>query len=354
MQAAVTNMGRVGLVGERVWPFVVRNALVVALIAISLFFGAMSQYFWTIENLRSVALQSSILGIVAVAGGMVILVGYLDLAVGSVLALGGVTAGVLMVRAGVDPVLAVPLAIAAGGLVGSAQGFLTAYLGFSAIIVTLGTLTIVRGLAFFVTPDPVYGFPETFLFLGQGSVLGVPVPVIFAAFAFIVGHIFLATMPGGRHVYAIGVNREAAYLAGIPVRRLPFVLYIITGCAAAFGGVLMAARLNSAPPGTLGLAFEMSMLTAILLGGIAFTGGRGSIGGVLVGVIFLGVLQNGLTLLNVDYFWQLLAQGGALIVAAALDAVGTRMSRRVVPSRPPAGPPPQPVDSATDAKPEGG
>jgi ribose transport system permease protein len=189
-------------------------------------------------------------------------------------------------------------------------------------------LTVVRGVCYFITPDPVYGFSASFTQLGQGSVAGVPIPVIFAVIAFALGITFLTRMPGGRHVYAIGVNKEAAYLTGIPVRRLPFFLYVITGASAAFGGVLMAARLDSAPPGTLGVGFELTVLTAVLLGGIAFTGGRGSMGGVLVGVVFLGVLQNGLALLNVDYFWQLVAQGGALIVAATLDAVGTYLSKR--------------------------
>lgn len=327
MQAGMSRFRPGGLLGRQTRRVVVRNALVLALIVMMVVFGVLSPYFWTIANIRNVALQSAILGIVAVSGALVILTGYLDLAVGSTLALGGVVAGVLVVRAGVDPAVAVVAAVVAGGLVGVAQGFMTCYLSFSPIIVTLGMLTVVRGLAFFVTPDPVYGFPESFDVLGQGSVVGVPIPVLFAAAAFMLGGVFLARMPGGRHVYAIGVNREAAYLTGIPVRRLPFLLYVISGVSAAFGGVLMAARLNSAPPGTLGSGFELSVLTAVLLGGIAFTGGRGSIGGVLIGVIVLGVLQNGLVLLNVDYFWQLVSQGGALIVAATLDVVGTRLSK---------------------------
>jgi ribose transport system permease protein len=338
MQAGVSRVRSGGMVRHRMRRVLVRNALLLALIVIALAFGILSPFFWTIGNVRNVALQSAILGIVAVTGGLVILTGYLDLAVGSTLALGAVIAGVLMVRAGMNPVVAVVAAVVAGALVGAVQGFLTCYLSFSPIIVTLGMLTVVRGLAFFITPDPVFSFPDSFNVLGQGSVGGIPIPVLFAAAAFLLGIIFLTKMPGGRHVYAIGVNKEAAYLTGIPVRRLPFLLYVISGISAAFGGVLMAARLNSAPPGTLGSGFELSVLTAVLLGGIAFTGGRGSIGGVLIGVVFLGVLQNGLVLLNVDYFWQLVAQGGALILAATLDAVGTYLSKTRS-SRPPAAEP---------------
>lgn len=329
------------LLGHQVRQLVVRNALVLALVVMMVVFGLLSPFFWTVGNLRNVALQSAILGLVAVTGALVILTGYLDLAVGSTLALGAVVAGVLMTRAGVDPAIAIVAAVAAGAIVGTTQGFLTCYLSFSPIIVTLGMLTIVRGLAFFITPDPVYDFPEAFNVLGQGSLGGVPIPVVFAAGAFVLGVVFLTTMPSGRHVYAIGVNREASYLTGIPIRGLPFILYVISGASAAFGGVLMAARLNSAPPGTLGSGFELSVLTAVLLGGIAFTGGRGSIGGVLVGVIVLGVLQNGLVLLNVDYFGQLVAQGGALIVAATLDVIGTRLAKsasgRRTTSEPPLG-----------------
>jgi ribose transport system permease protein len=305
---------------------IVTNALAIGLILMMFIFGGQNPLFWTASNFRDIALQGSVLGIVAVAGALVILTGYMDLTVGSTLALGAVVTGTLIVNSGWNPFVAAGIGVLAGAVVGAVQGLLTTYFGLSAIIVTLGMLTAIRGLAFFITAAPVYGFGETFGQIGHGTVAGIPIPVLIAAAVFLVGTVFLSYTPGGRHVYAIGVNKEAAYLSGVAVRRLPFTLYILSGASAALGGVIMAARLDSAPPGSLGTGFELDVLTAILLGGVAFTGGRGSIPGVLLGVVFLGVLQNGLTLMNVSYFWQLAAKGSSLVFAAGLDLVSTQLA----------------------------
>jgi ribose/xylose/arabinose/galactoside ABC-type transport system permease subunit len=233
-----------------------------------------------------------------------------------------------MVHTHVPPLVAVVAGIGTGAVIGALNGLLCTYVGMSAILVTLGSLTAVRGATLLVTSLPVFGFGSGFGFLGVGQVLGIPLPVLFAALVFLVGGVYLALTPGGRHVYAIGVNPEAAYLSGISIRKLPFMLFVLSGMAAAFGGVLFAARLDSAPPGTLGLGFELNVLTAVLLGGIAFEGGRGSILGVLLGVLFLGVLQNGLTLMNVTSFWQQVAGGCALVLAAGLDMFSSRAGVR--------------------------
>jgi ribose transport system permease protein len=135
-------------------------------------------------------------------------------------------------------------------------------------------------------------------------------------------------MPGGRHVYAIGVNPEAAYLSGIPIRRVPFILFALSGASAALAGLIIASRLDSAPTSSLGVGFELTVLTAVLLGGVAFNGGRGSLLGVFAGVLFLGVLQNGLALLNVPFAWQSVTAGGALILSVGLDALTTRLGLR--------------------------
>lgn len=148
-----------------------------------------------------------------------------------------------------------------------------------------------------------------------------------AALVLVAGALFLALTPGGRHVFAIGVNREAAYLSGINVRRMPFALFVVTGVAAALAGAIKASVLDSAVAGTSGAGFELTVLTAVLLGGVALTGGSGSVFGVLLGVVFLGSLQNGLTLLNVPTFWQQMAQGTALVAGAALACFGPRATR---------------------------
>jgi len=142
-------------------------------------------------------------------------------------------------------------------------------------------------------------------------VLGVPYLVLVAAAVFVIGGFILAMAPTGRHIFAIGVNQEAAYLSGVKVKKVGLILFIATGAAAGLAGVMMAARLGAAPSGTLGVGFELEVLTAVILGGVAFEGGRGSIRGVLLGVLFLGLLQNGLTLLNVPAASGLLVKGSS-------------------------------------------
>ena len=301
-----------------------RNVLVIGLLGLMIFFGIKAPSFWTIDNMRGIALESAILSIVAVAEALLILSGFVDLSVGSVLGLGGVVAGLVITHGHGGTVVAVLAGVGIGAAIGALNGFLCTYMGLSAILVTLGTLTAVRGSTLLVTSLPVFGFGSAFDYLGVGKVLGIPIPAVIAIVVFLVGGVYLALTPGGRHVYAIGVNREAAYLSGIPVRRIPFMLFVFCGAAAALGGVLYAARLDSAPPGTLGVGFELNVLTAVLLGGVAFEGGRGNMVGVLLGVLLLGVLQNGLTLLDVNSFWQQVADGCALVLAAGLDVMSSR------------------------------
>jgi ribose/xylose/arabinose/galactoside ABC-type transport system permease subunit len=160
--------------------------------------------------------------------------------------------------------------------------------------------------------------------LGRGLLFGVQIPVWISLVVFGLGAVYLYRMSSGRHVYAIGVNKEAAYLSGIATRRLPLAFYIATGVASALGGVLLAARLDSAPPSTLGSGFELDVLTAVLLGGVAFSGGKGTMFGVGIGVLFLGVLRNGMTLTNVPYWAQAIATGAALVIAAGLDELSQK------------------------------
>lgn len=301
-----------------------RNALFVGLVAMVAFFASRSPAFLTLANWRVISLQVAVLLIVSVAAAFLILAGHLDLSVGSTVGFTGVLAGLLMTESGWSPLAAGTLALGAGTAVGAVNGTLTTVVGLSPIIATLGMLTAVRGVTFLLKDSPVFGFPDAFQRLGNGTLAGVPLPVVLAVTVLVAGWVFLQLTPWGRYIYAIGVNREAAYLSGVPVRSLPFALYMVSGLAAGLGGVVTAARLNSAPPGTLGVGFELDVLTAVLLGGIAFSGGRGSMVGVLFGVVVLGVLQNGLALLNVPFAWQNVARGLALVMAAALDVVAVR------------------------------
>ncbi|MEU2282638.1 ABC transporter permease [Streptomyces sp. NPDC013178] len=278
-------------------------------------------------NLRGIATDAATLALVAVPLALLVISGYLDLSVGSTLALGGLVAGWLAGQQHQSPVVAVLGALAVGAAVGAVNGVLCCYLGLSAFIVTLGMLTAVRGLAQQLFPLPLSGFGPGFAWLGGSRVAGIDAPVVIAALVLVAGSLFLALTPAGRHVFAIGVNREAAHLSGIDVRRTPFALFVVTGVAAALAGAVKASVLDSVVAGTSGAGFELTVLTAVLLGGVALTGGSGSVFGVLLGVLFLGCLQNGLTLLDVPTFWQQMAQGTALVAGAALACFGPRLTR---------------------------
>jgi ribose transport system permease protein len=305
-----------------------RNPLLVVLALMVLVFQLTTGSFLDTGNLRGIATDAATLALVAVPLALLVISGYLDLSVGSTVALGGLVAGWLAGQQHQSPFVAVLGALAAGAAVGAVNGVLCCGLGLSAFIVTLGMLTAVRGLAQQLFPLPLSGFGSGFAWLGGARIAGIDAPVVIAALALVAGALFLALTPAGRHVFAIGVNREAAYLSGIDIRRTPFALFVVTGVAAALAGAIKASVLDSVVAGTSGAGFELTVLTAVLLGGVALTGGTGSVFGVLLGVLFLGCLQNGLTLLNVPAFWQQMAQGVALVAGAALAFFGPRRRTR--------------------------
>jgi len=309
--------------------FLVKYPLLVLLVVMVTFFQFSTGLQLNWGNLRSVLLDSALISLVAIPAAMLIISGYIDLSVGSILALGGVSAGLIVNAGAGDPFVAVLVAVGVGALVGLVNGTITVFFGFSAFIVTLGTLTAIRGVALLVSPYATNNFGDVYGFLGIGLIAGVPVAIWIAALAFIVAAVFMQLMPSGRHLYAIGVNREAAFLSGVNIKRIPFVLYILSGASAGLAGAIYAARLNSAPAGQMGLGFELVVLTAVLLGGVSLMGGEGTMFGVLIGVLFLGLLNNGLTLIGVASFWQNVASGVALIVAIGLSVVTHKVREKL-------------------------
>lgn len=311
---------------------VLRFALMFGLLAMIIYFASASNLFLSGGNIKNILLSSSVLLIVAVPQAVLVIMGYVDLSVGSIIGLSGVVMGMQIVDAGWSPWAAMGLALLVGTAAGALNGFLVAYTRLSPIIVTLGTLQLYRGITEGMRQNPPAGFGDVLAFFGRGAIFGVPVAVLISLVVFALGALFLYRTARGRHVYAIGVNVDAAYLSGIATKRIPLVFYALIGLAAALGGILLAARLDSAPPTTLGAGMELTVLTAVLLGGVAFTGGRGTMVGVLLGVLFLGVLSNGMTLTNVPYWVQSIATGGALVIAAGLDELSQRKGavRRVM------------------------
>lgn len=306
----------------------INNALLLALVALGAFFATQSSTFLTLGNIRNIALNSAILAVIVVGMTLLVVAGHVDLSVGSVVGMTGVLTSLAVLSWGWPPVLAILLGLAVGAGVGAINGALCGLLNLSPIIVTLGMLGAVRGATLLITVSPQYGLGGVFSTLGTGEIVGIPVMVIVAVCVFAAGIFFLRATPWGRYVYAVGVNRDAAYLSGLPVRLLPCGLYVVSGLAAGLAGVLFASRLGGAAPADLGINMELGALTAVLLGGVAFSGGRGSLLNVFFAVLFLGTLSNGLVLMNVQPFVQTLAQGVVLILAAGLDGLVVALAAR--------------------------
>jgi ribose/xylose/arabinose/galactoside ABC-type transport system permease subunit/ABC-type branched-subunit amino acid transport system ATPase component len=307
------------------------GGLFVALVLLSLYFSVATGSFFTRSNILVVLEQISVLGIVAVPGAMLLVSGNLDLSVGSVGGLAAACFGEFDKIFGWPVWLAALGALAVGAAWGTMNGILISYLGFSPVIVTLGGFAGAAGLAQTITSDSTRsGFGSAFDFLGDGTLVGIPVIVLIFFAVFLIGVFVWYETSTGRHLIAIGANKSAATALGVASKRLPCVIYILSGTAAALGGLIVTAQLDGASV-QIGVGLELQVLTAILLGGVAFNGGRGSLWGTLAGILFIGVLDDGLILINVGPYVADLAVGAALVVAAALDVLYQRLERVPVP-----------------------
>jgi ribose/xylose/arabinose/galactoside ABC-type transport system permease subunit len=303
------------------------GGLLVALIALGGFFTTTSPHFLTGTNLKVVLLQVAVVGIIAIPGAMLLLSGYLDLSVGSVGVLAAAVFGEMVKVQHTSIAVAVVIALAVGVAWGMLNGALVAYLGFSPVVVTLGGFAAARGVADALTQDVTRsGFGDTFGFLGNGEVLGLPAPAAAFVVLFLIGTFLWYVTPLGRHLTAIGADATAARSVGVSVKRIPFLAYVASGLAAAFAGLIITSELDGASP-SIGVGLELEVLTAILLGGVAFSGGRGSLWGVLFGVLFIGVLDNGLVLLNVGPYYVNIAVGAVLLLVAGVDVLYQRLER---------------------------
>lgn len=298
--------------------FLRRNVLFLGLILMIAIFQSSNSAFLTIGNVRGILLDLSVLLILSIPAGLLLISGYVDFSVGSVIGLSAVTAGLLLTKAGLDTPLAVIITLLVAALAGSVNGFLVTVLGYSPIIVTLGTLALIGGISLGIGGIPTIGYPSSFQNIGGSQLFGIPVPVVLAFIVLAIGVFVVKGLPVGRHIFAIGSNREAAYLSAIKVRAVPFALYVLTALAAGLGGIISASRLNTASA-SMGSGFEVTLLTALLLGGVSFFGGSGSLFGITVGVVFLGVLQNGLVMIGAPSFVQQVSTGVVLVIAAALN-----------------------------------
>jgi ribose transport system permease protein len=302
--------GRLGLF-QKIGPLMGLGAIVIVL-------SFISEDFLTVTNIFNVLRQISINALLAFGMTFVILTGGIDLSVGSILALSGaLSAG--MIAGGTDPILAVLAGLAAGTLMGAGNGLLVAKGRVAPFIATLATMTIYRGLTLVYTEGrPITFSNDAFSLLGKGYFLEIPVPVIWMLLSFLILYYLLRNTTFGRHIYAVGGNEEAAVLSGIRADRVKIRVYAISGLFASLAGIILTSRLSSAQP-TAGVAYELDAIAAVVLGGTSLAGGRGWITGTLIGAMIIGVLDNGLNLLNVSSFYQQVVKGGVILLAVLLD-----------------------------------
>ncbi|MGV2293080.1 ribose ABC transporter permease [Trinickia sp. YCB016] len=311
MQSILTPTNKATL--QKLGPFI---ALVIVAVGLSL----TSPDFLTVGNLLNVMRQASINALIGFGMTLVILLGGIDLSVGSILALSSVMIASLM-QSGMPPMLATLLGIVAGGLMGLVNGLVISKGKVAPFIATLGSMTVLRGLALVVSDgSPISNFNSDFFsMLGGGYVARlIPIPVVLMLIMFGVFWFVLRKTVFGRHVYATGGNADSARLSGVKVDRVQLWVYSISGVMAALAGVVLTSRLNSAQP-TAGTGYELDAIAAVVLGGTSLTGGRGWIFGTLVGALLIGVLNNGLNLLDVSSFYQQVVKGGVILLAVLID-----------------------------------
>lgn len=298
-----------------------KYGIFVVLLLLIIFFSITSKVFLAPSNLFNVARQVSMLGIAAVGMAFVLLLGGIDLSIGSQITLVNIVTAWLMVNAGVNPVIASIIAIIMSTSIGFVNGWIIANIKMPPLIVTLATMTVIEGLAYIICKGmPIFGFPKSFTVLGQGYIGPIPIPVIIMIVILAIGAFILNKTYFGRYFYAVGGNEEAAKLSGINVNRVKYLVYTLSGFFAGIAGIVMLSRTNSGQV-LAGKGFEFDVLTAVVLGGVSVNGGYGKISNVVAGVLIIGVLSNGLVLLDVSQYVQMLTKGLVLLLAVAFDCL---------------------------------
>ncbi len=292
--------------------------IMIALLVMCVLFSVCTRSFLSVNNIVNIFRQISIVGICAVGMTMIILTGGIDLSVGSLIGLAAVV-GALMMSHGVPVILAVLIVLVLGVCIGFLNGVCINYLEIPPMITTLGMMISIRGVVYVISGGmPVYGVPESFKVLGQGSVGVIPICAIIMILIFAFGYVLLNKTVFGRRIYGIGGNAETARLSGVNVKAVISGIYCLAGFFAALAGLIMMSRVNSGQP-SAGDGYEMDIITAVVLGGVSVSGGEGKIIKVIVGVIFMGVLANGMMMMNLNEYWQRVVKGIVLLLAVAVD-----------------------------------
>ena len=305
--------------------FIRNNGILVGFAIIVILLSIARPNFLRTANLINVLRQVSCIGMATLGVGMLIIMGQIDLAIGSTFALTGVVAGIIVsasagdIYLGLPPVWGYIAGIGVSMVVSLVAGTIISKARIPAFIVTMGIMSIGRGLAQIIAHGmPVGGFPETFNYLGSASLGPIPWPVIIFILTIIAAWYILNKRPLGRYIYAIGSNEEAARSAGINVDMVKIKTYLIHGILVGLGSVILAARLKSASPAA-GNGYELDAIAGCIIGGVSFTGGIGSVPDMVIGALLLGVISNGMDLLGVSAFYKLVVKGSIIIIAVLID-----------------------------------
>ena len=320
MRSTATTEERAGgTLRERLSGVISQLAAAGALIVVFVFLSIASPVFLTADNLYNIGVQTSYTAVIAIGVTLVIITAGIDLSVGSVAALSGVVGVVLMAKAGVPVVLAILGGILVGAACGLVNGLLVSVAGLNPFIATLGMLSVARGMVYIPTnAKSVFGVPDSFRLLGQGVIGSIPIPIIVVAVVAVAGYFVLARTKLGRYAYAMGSNREAARLSGIPIRRYLTVVYVISGALAGFGGMIASSQVASGQP-NFGIGLELDAIAAAVIGGASLFGGQGTVVGTLIGAFLIALIRNGSVLLDVNIYYQQVIIGVVIWIAVLWD-----------------------------------
>jgi L-arabinose transport system permease protein len=311
---------------QKWWQQVTDYSLIVIFAIMFITMSLTVDHFFSIENMLGLALSISQIGMVACTMMFCLASRDFDLSVGSTVAFAGVLCAMVLNATG-STFIAIIAAVVAGGVIGFINGAVIAYLRINALITTLATMEIVRGLGFIVSHGQAVGVSsDTFIALGGLSMFGISLPIWVTLLCFIVFGVLLNQTVYGRNTLAIGGNPEASRLAGINVERTRVYIFLVQGAVTALAGVILASRITSGQPNAAE-GFELNVISACVLGGVSLLGGRATISGVVIGVLIMGTVENVMNLLNIDAFYQYLVRGAILLAAVLLDQLKNRGAR---------------------------
>ena len=298
------------------------KAIWVVLIVLAIVFTAANPRFISPSNLLTLLRQVSMYGIASIGMTFVILLGDIDLSIGTIISFVNIICAHMMVNMGINPVVAVVISIIAATLIGVMNGFMVSTVGIPAIIATYATQTAFMGLALIICGGmPISGFSQGFAMIGQGYIGIIPIPVIIMIICFAIGSFILNKTYFGRYFYAVGGNVEAAKLSGIRVGRIKYLVFAISGFFAGLAGIVMLSRTASGNASAGADGFEFEVITCVVLGGVSITGGLGKMSGVVAGTFIIGALKNGMVLMNVNSYVQKIVMGVVLALAVGFDCM---------------------------------